>query len=884
LRAVAFTCNELTGVGYFDPRFLLPLPAGSVLDARRSGRPQRLNLMLHQGKVTAQLEPNTRWQLIMRAGATRNRMTLLNVMEPEKAAGLPTRDALLGFPLGESLPSHPLYLAARDLFRLDEIRLRNYRRAGITSRAIDRLRNRSAALFDDAKRALQVDDGARFYQAVNGALANELRAYQAVRDLANDVVRAAIFLLLALVPFSFALERLVIATPQIYRQIAGILVIFAVMTAILWSFHPAFRISNQPLMIVMAFAIIFMSLLVMSVVYSKFESGLEEVRSGRSESSGARTARGGVLASAVRLGIANMRKRKLRTALTGTTVVLITFVLLCFTSTTSYVGHRELRLRHQAPYTGVLVRQPSIRPMPDNSLPYLENVVGATLEVVPRYWWVNPWNPQWRVHVRDPRTGHQISLQASLGLAPGEAKVTGLDHILPNWERFAEGKGCYLASETAESLGVQPGDSVLVAGRDLELIGKFDSAAFDADIHGMDGETILPNDYSSLNPDRRRLIEESRDPAVLASEMESGAGLRIGVDLPRVSSASVIILPAEMLRGRRECTLRSMAVRTGSDEQAQKLAMELAQRLAFPIYYGSGGGVRAVAATVLLPQGPMSLVFPLMIGGLIIFSTLLGSIAERKGEIHIYTSIGLAPVHVGVLFLAEAVTYGLMGSIAGYIVGQGLATFFNHMGWLTGITLNYSGTQAIATMLMVLGIVILSSLVPAYLAGKLAVPSANMRWKVPDPDGDIIRDSLPFTVTGQTANGVVLFLYEYLDAHREGSIGNFSTDDLRTFREKKDGLELLGIEGTVWLAPYDLGVRQDIRLTIHSTDLEDVYEIDIELRRGSGQMRTWWKLNRVFLADLRKQLLGWRKLKMDRILRYIAESTEILGTAGAASK
>jgi hypothetical protein len=200
------------------------------------------------------------------------------------------------------------------------------------------------------------------------------------------------------------------------------------------------------------------------------------------------------------------------------------------------------------------------------------------------------------------------------------------------------------------------------------------------------------------------------------------------------------------------------------------------------------------------------------------------------------------------------------------------------------VTLNYSGTQAVATMLMVLVVVILSSLVPAYLAGKLAVPSANMRWKVPEPDGDIIRDTLPFTVTGQTANGVLLFLYEYLDAHREGSIGNFSTDDLSTFREKSEGLQVLGIEGTVWLAPYDLGVRQIVRLTVHETDLEDVYEIDIQLKRQSGQVSSWWKLNRVFLADLRKQLLGWRKLKLDRVLKYIADSAELLSAAEETGK
>jgi hypothetical protein len=56
----------------------------------------------------------------------------------------------------------------------------------------------------------------------------------------------------------------------------------------------------------------------------------------------------------------------------------------------------------------------------------------------------------------------------------------------------------------------------------------------------------------------------------------------------------------------------------------------------------------------------------------------------------------------------------------------------------------------------------------------------------------------------------------------------------------------------------------------------DVFRIDIELRRGAGQASTWWKLNRVFLGDLRRQLLGWRKLKTGRVLEYIAAGREVL--------
>jgi hypothetical protein len=230
-------------------------------------------------------------------------------------------------------------------------------------------------------------------------------------------------------------------------------------------------------------------------------------------------------------------------------------------------------------------------------------------------------------------------------------------------------------------------------------------------------------------------------------------------------------------------------------------------------------------------------------------------------------------VHVGVLFLAEAVTYGLMGSIVGYVVGQGAATVLSRLGWLGGITLNYSGTQAVTTMAIVQGIVIVSAIVPAIVAGRIASPSHEMNWSVPPPDHDTIRDLLPFTVTHAAADGAMCFLREYLDAHREGSIGHFSTDALRL--QRPDGGGPLALHATVWLAPYDLGVRQELEIRVCPTDAPDVCEIRIELRRGTGQTRTWWKLNRLFLGALRRQLLGWRKLGRDRVLAYIAEGREL---------
>ena len=890
LRAIAFSCGEVTGLEFFDPRYLQTLPRGMILDARSGSAPQRINFNLYYGVgvLSCQLEPEVRWALLLRPGVTQNSMVLLNLAgenaganspassadgaAPETPPEISLQEAVQGFRVGEPLPAPPVYLAAKDFYHLDRRRMEDYARAGITSKPIEELQKRTEAMLGEAECALASDNGAAFFRGASGALANEVRVYEAVCSIAKDVVRGAVLLLLVLVPFSLALERLLVATPRIYHQIAATAGIFVVMMGILWSFHPAFRISSQPLMIVLAFAIIFMSLLVIGMIYSRFSSALEEIRSGRAEAVGARTSRLGVLYTAMRLGLANMRKRKLRTALTGLTVILITFALLCFMSASSYTGQREFRLQTPSPpRPSILIRPPSGRPMPGLALRYLENAVGPSKTVVSRYWWCSG-DPQWRLHIRNPKTGQTTSLMAALGLEGGEADITGVDRLCPNWPRFAQEGGCYLAQQMAEQLGVRPGDRVEVAGRSLELLGVIDSTRFDTEMKDLEGTSLLPINYSILGDEQRNLLSRA-DSQIILSEVEQGTGMEPARDLPHLSSAEIILVPAKMLIPL-GASLRSAAVRTATPAEAEQLAMDLAKRIGFPIYYGAADGAHVVATTPLLPKAPKSLLIPLVIAGFIIFYTMLSSIAERKREIYIYTSLGLAPVHVGALFLAEAATYGLMGAVFGYIVGQGVATALSHFGWLGGLTLNYSGTQAIATMLLVLVVVILSSLVPAFMAGKLAVPSNKMTWSVPRPQQGVIRDTLPFTVTARTADGVVAFLLEYFDAHREGSIGHFSTDNLRIVRAAAGGVERLSLEGTVWLAPYDLGVRQEIRLTIVPTEDEDIYEIHIELLHQSGQESSWWSLNRVFLGDLRRQLLGWRNLKTERVLAYIRQAAE----------
>jgi hypothetical protein len=878
LRGMTFDSDELTVLGLFDARFLVSLVGTDVLDAEQGSQPQQLNCLRYGSTMSSQLKPGTPWQVILRAGIAGNRMAMLN-LHPDPTMYI--REAMQGFPLDQAPPPFPIHVAAKDFYRLDRRRLRDYRDAGIENPAVRRLQRDTRRLLREAERAEADDDAARLFRAASGAMSREVRAYQAVRDTADDVVRGVIFLMLLLVPFSYALERLIFASARVYRQIILTLIIFGAMTGVLWLYHPAFDISGQPAMIVMAFAVIFMSLLVLSVVYSKFQQSLEEMRSGRAESSGARTSRSGVLSTALRLGIANMRRRPFRTFLTGATVVLITFALLCFMSTSSVQDQREFRIADAAPYTGLVIQQPGQRAMPWAALTHLQEIVGENRPLAPRVWRNDATASKWFFHVRNPANGKRASLLAALGVAAEEHRLTDIESACPNWERFAERRGCYLSPSVADELGAKPGDSLVIDGYELELTGLTDPAKLGA-LRGLAGESILPLDYSRLSPEEREKLR-NRSIEQLTVEMTSSASLEPDHQLPRVPPESVVIVPEDVLRDVPGATLRSISLRTESAGKAREFAREMAERLAFPIYFGTPDGVEVLAATPLVPRAPKSLIIPLIIGGLIIFNTMLSSIAERRKEIYIYTSLGLAPLHVGFLFLAEAITYGLMGSVFGYVVGQGVATVLGELDWLAGLQLNYSGTQAIFTMVLVLGVVVVSSLVPAFLAGKLAAPSNRMRWTVPEPVDGVIRDRLPFTVTRNTANGVMTFLREFLDAHREGSIGHFSTDQLQTFTRDVAGESLLGLTCTVWLAPYDLGIRQDLRVEVRPMPGADEFRFEVELTRRSGQESSWKALNRTLLGDLRRQLLGWRNLKLERMLEYITEAKERVGRMVPAS-
>ena len=83
-----------------------------------------------------------------------------------------------------------------------------------------------------------------------------------------------------------------------------------------------------------------------------------------------------------------------------------------------------------------------------------------------------------------------------------------------------------------------------------------------------------------------------------------------------------------------------------------------------------------------------------------------------------------------------------------------------------------------------------------------------------------------------------------------------------------------------WLAPFDLGVSQEVALDTIPTEMEDVFELSLTIHRHSGDISNWKRVNRRFLNTLRKQFLIWRTLKQGERERYLQQD-EVEGDATA---
>lgn len=345
----------------------------------------------------------------------------------------------------------------------------------------------------------------------------------------------------------------------------------------------------------------------------------------------------------------------------------------------------------------------------------------------------------------------------------------------------------------------------------------------------------------------------------------------------RLSSDQIVVAPASMvkqLRGKPHI----LNLYPSAEVDPLEKARELARIVSMPVWVAGPNGVeRMILTTLVEVSGGLALIVPLILGGMIIFGTLLGSISDRQREIYTFSALGLAPSHVGMLFFAEAAVYAVVGGMGGQLLAQFTslgASILADRGIIEPVSLNFSSTNSLFAIAVVMLVVLVSALYPALRASKSANPGLARSWQMPNPEGDKLSMTFPFTVSAYDITGVVSFLAEHFRAHDDAGLGTFAASNVRITKNEQGYLEL---HAHLALAPFDLGVTEDFVLTAVPSEIEGVDEIAIRIHRTSGAKWDWIRGNRVFLRDLRVQFLVWRTLKHEAIEEYRMQTLQSLG-------
>lgn len=895
--------------GIYDPRLMRTLQTVQLLSASKDSEPTYGHAESDGGHVALFAPAGVRLRVLAREGQIGNRMLLLgHHVRSDEFEGL-APGGMLSVEPAEILDSDsgarlwdvvPLTLAAaRDMSQINKARLDNLQATGINPEDIWTLKALGKANLDRADEALARGDVATARGAAAAAWAYESRVYPAVLATSNDVVYGLVVMLLLAIPFAVICERLFVAGNTIFTKLAGFSAFFIATFLFFYNFHPAFELATTPVIIFLAFTIIVMSVLVIMIIYNRFEYEMESIRMAGLGMHKADVTRLGTLLATGTLGISNMRRRPLRTFLTAITVVLMTFILLTFASFSSNAGTRPIDLKVSPTYDGVLLRSPVWGELEDKTLDRVVDTWGDRFKAHERRW-LSATGDIARFPFNNPddseRTGY---VEGVIGTADNDPSGVedALVRVIIDGDNARRERGfggergwIFLPPSLIRDVGLEAGQQIRFRGLQLR-VGELDGEQLAGTTH-LGGDPFTPLSLASMTEDQKKQMEAAAQQTaageVTGSESSSFAHLgpesvavmhRDDLQIIGGSIRSIALLPYTD-EDVAMAASRGVTLVPGDELEIDAAAEDMAQQLAASLRVGDGGQTTLLTAVgQLAVSGLADVIIPLVLGGLIIFSTMLGSVAERGREIFIYASLGLAPIHIAALFLVEAGIYAVIGGMSGYMLAQlivaalGLAA---DLGFGVQPDINYSSFTAVITILLVMATVLLSAAYPAMVASRSARPGEDTDFKVPEPDGDVIDIPFPFTVAKRDILGLLAFLKTYFDANTEASVGCFTAADAAMQSEGDKHV----VTAKNWLAPFDLGISQSFVMTAAPTDVRAIFSIHIRLELLSGQRSAWRRVTYPFLKELRKQFLVWRTLDDETMDRYRAAG----GDAEAAAR
>ncbi len=866
---VMFRCRQTDIVPIFNPKTLGYLTKVELLDASTETTPLKHWYSRIDGRntmaISVLLEKGTRFKLILSESLLSKDFFLLN--------GSPRNPNGSGFLIGDPpmLPLAP-FQVAKDLHQLVGGRLTNLFEHGIVNRHLESLYESSSRELTQAEEQLTIKQFSKARQFIGSALAKFIDVYDEIERNQRDVLAGVMFFIALFVPFAHCMERYLFAFRGIYQQLTAFFVILLMTIFTIRALHPAFQLTYSPMVVIIAFFIVGLSLSVSWIIFMRFEEQMAQSENRAAHLQTPEASKWQSFGAGFAIGVSNLNRRKLRTGLTCLTLIILTFTVMSFTNVKSL--HRTMRtlIAEGNPYEGILLRHQFRMALTLLPLDDMENRFRDQAVIWPKGW-IEPSRTSDRGLAGVYTDRGSVQLEGVLGLGAG-APTYFRDIITHGrWFEHGEANAILLPVSVARSLGLDPAKDlnapVQLMGDAYRVVGFFDGQILQSR-RDLDQELITPA-YEEKGQG-----EELTEAEIEA--MQSGEEIIPQIQKFRNANANLTaILPFNRVLeygGR----LRAVSIiPTSRDMNPLDAADQLSTWLGFPLFVGKDGTWYHSASTTLRYQGVANLAIPILIVVFITLNTMIGHVHERQREIGTYTSVGLAPTHVGFLFIVEALSLAVISTVIGYILAQLSAKTLGNTTLFSELTFNYSSLASVACMFLVFSVVFLAALYPARMAARIAMPDVERSWTLPEPEADIIDMTLPFLFKYEEEKGIMGFLNAYYVSHQDVAQETFIADQTEMNLENPELCECrlpgplcILLRTNLWLEPFDFGIKQRIHLhCCPSPDNPGYLEIAIRMIRLSGERSAWVRANRNFIKALRKQLLLWRFLDAKAKLHYV---------------
>ncbi len=817
------------------------------------------------------LQPDDRIKLL-----TGNKRLALNA-SAEKPDGI-------GFASAAEMGPDFFYNAVMDMSFLNASRIHGMK--GVTDDLADEFLKKGDVFKAKLAEANTQHDYPAYLRNLYQALGAQVKAYTQTMNTTNDMLKAVIFYMALLLPFCFFLEKMLFTTSKIEIEM-GIFSVLFVGTFLLFRFiHPAFRVAQYPEAIFLGFIMGTLGLFVIWILHGRFEGEMQFLLKNLTTSEFTEVGEGAVIQQAMLIGVNNMKRRRIRTALTTATIVLVTFTMLSFTSISRKMNPTLVAKTAQPTYTGIMYNWPGNSRMDDGTYFAIRAMFADKADVIERRWLLPEKSGGTAVPYRlNGPDGKSALLDAVLGLMPEEdGFLQPLPVLAGRFFSSDFADEVVLPASLAQVLGVAAADvgkaSVTFLGKPYTVVGILDDERF-RNLEDINGRPLIP--IKDLVAQSAGMLTEETQ-AVSEEDMDE-AGVFYA------DTSALLLMPSQTAR-KIGAAPYSLSVRLHDEKSIWDAVTTLLTATSTKLYISSREsfvvgddkekgkqtkpGVYFIGSGYRTSIGGLSmLIVPLLIASTIILNTMLGSVFERKKEIAVYNAVGLNPTHIGLFFLAESFVYSVIGSVGGYLIGQFLSLALNKFGLVSDINLNFSSLSVAYVILFTISVVLLSTLYPASVATKAAVPSGKRKWSMPPNDGTTMEVVFPFIYQTALLPGIMRYLEEYFSQYTEASTGDLIADlEKKSIGTDAKGRPVYTLSYQVALAPFDLGVTQKMTFQAQYDDVVQAFRITMVTLRVSGQDSNWISTNKPFLEKLRKHMLQWRNLDAGQHELFVRKGQE----------